>query len=199
MKNLRSIRNNGINTYKEHPKDTYSRVISMFHRNAAAENHQKHRLKNGEKIEASGTIKKIEANNSDIQKTLEEFRIHLKKIVRINHVDLKRDPILREFVPKEMITTSMLRFDYIRSYFPILEIVIEKLMEYLETQRYFPDRSDNYIASLHDTSHAIYAAYTDIFVTNDHKLARKIKAVYEWLGVKTKVMTRDEFVDFKDP
>ncbi|WP_395007150.1 hypothetical protein [Undibacterium sp.] len=191
------VRKNGIYTYKENPKDTYERVFSMHYRNIIAEEHQKEKLLNGEEVEASGRITKVEANNSDVQVTLEKFRKNLNKIVRGYHRELKRDPNFCMFVPSERIFESMLRFGYIRSYFPIFEAVVEKLMEYLETQRYFPDKSDKYIASLHDTSHAIYAAYADVFVTNDDNFARKVKAVYQWLGVETKVMTRKEFLELE--
>lgn len=194
---LVSVRNNGINTYKENPEDTYERVFSMHDRNIIAEKHQKEKLLNGEQVEASGSINKVEANNSDIQVTLEKYRKDLKKIVRSHHIAMKRHPDLGVFVPKQQITASMLRFGYIRSYFPIFEIVVEKLMEYLESQRYFPDKSEKFVASLHDTSHAIYAAYADIFVTNDGNFAHKVKAIYQWLGVETKVMTRKEFLEFK--
>ena len=194
---LVSVRNNGINTYKENPKDTYERVFSMHDRNIVAEKHQKEKLLNGEQVEASGSINKIEANNSDVQVTLEEYRKDLNKIVRSHHIIMKRHPDLGVFVPKQRITASMLRFGYIRSYFPIFEMVVEKLMEYLESQRYFPDKSEKFVASLHDTSHAIYAAYADILVTNDGNFARKVKAVYQWLGVETKVMTRKEFLELE--
>jgi predicted nucleic acid-binding protein len=195
-RNLFSIRNNGINTYKEDPVDTYERVLSMYDRNIIPEQHQKDKLLNGEKIEESGIINKLEANNSDIQVALEEYRKDLKKVVRSHHVRMKRHPDLGKFVPGQHITASMLRFGFIRSYFPIFEMVVEKLMEHLESQRYFPDKSEKYVASLHDTSHAIYAAYSDVFVTNDANFARKVKAVYQWLGVETKVMSRQEFLEY---
>jgi hypothetical protein len=191
------VRNNGINTYKENPKETYERVFSMHDRNIIAETHQKEKLLNGEQVEASGSINKVKANNSDAQVTLEKYRKDLNKIVRSHHVTMKRHPDLGVFVPRQRITASMLRFAYIRSYFPIFEMVVEKLMEYLESQRYFPDKSEKFVASLHDTSHAIYAAYADVFVTNDGNFARKVKAVYQWLGVETKVMTRKEFLELK--
>ncbi|WP_157443727.1 hypothetical protein [Curvibacter lanceolatus] len=195
---LVSIRNNGINTYKENPMDTYERVISMHDRNIIAENHQKYKLLRGEEVEASGKISKKEANNSDAQEILEKYRVDLNKIVRSNHLWMKRHKTFSAFVPKQRITASMLRFAYIREYFPIFEMVVEKLMEHLEAQRYFPDDSEKFVASLHDTSHAIYAAYADIFITNDANLARKIKAIYKWLGVETRVMTRNDFLKFND-
>lgn len=195
--NLVLIRNDGIKTYKENPEDTYNRVMSMHDRNIIAENHQKYKLLKGEEIEASGIIKKIEANNSDIQAALEAYRNDLNKIVRSNHVSLKRHPDFSEFVPKQRIAASMIRFAYIRQYFPIFEMVVEKLMEHLESQRYYPDRSEKFVASLHDTTHAIYAAYTDVFVTNDGNFAKKIQAIYKWLGAETKVMTREEFIKFE--
>ena len=198
IENLVSVRNNGINTYKENPEDTYERVMSMYDRNVIPESHQKYKLIKGEEVEALGCIHKVEVNNSDAQEVLEKYRINLNKIVHCNHVKMKRHPIFGAFVPKNRITASMLRFAYIRSYFPIFEMVVEKLMEHLESQRYFPDKSEKFVASLHDTTHAIYAAYADIFVTNDQNFSRKIKAVYKWLGVETIVMTRKEFLEFKE-
>lgn len=194
---LTPVRNNGINTYIENPAHCYARVISMHHRNIIAEDHQKEKLIEGEKAESSGKAKKKEVNNSDAQEILEKYRIDLNKIVRVNHVQLKRHPTFRTTVPKQLINASMLRFPYLRSYFPIFEMVVEKLMQHLEVQRYFPDESEKYVASLHDTSHAIYAAYADMFVTNDANFARKTKAVYKWLGVDTTVMNRKEFLEFK--
>lgn len=195
---LTLVRNNGINTYKEDPVETYERVLTKHNRNIIAENHQKAKLLHGEHLEASGAINKVEANNSDVQATLDKYRKELHKIIHSHHMVMKRDSNFGQFVPKKRITAAMIRFGFIRSYFPIFEMVVEKLMEHLESQRYFPDKSQKHIASLHDTTHAIYAAYADVFVTNDANFARKVKAVYEWLGIETKVMTRNEFIELKN-
>ena len=73
---------------------------------------------------------------------------------------------------------------------------MEKLLEFLEVRRFFPDDPKNSINSLHDTTHAIYGAYCDIFVTNDKKLKQKTSAAYQWLGINTKIFNSNEFIQY---
>ena len=44
------------------------------------------------------------------------------------------------------------------------------------------------ISGTHDVSHAIYATKADFLVTMDRKFAKKCKAVYNFLGVRTSVI-----------
>lgn len=192
--NLILVRNNGIGTYIENPRDTYDRTVLSFYKNKPVEDCRKYKLLEAEKNETAGFIRKVKANNSDIQTVLERNRENLSNNVNEKLFVLKMGR-LGDFVPMELITTSKIHFSYICQYFPILEFVIENTMEYLEYQRYYPDKSEKSLASLHDTTHAIYGAYADIFVTNDANFSKKLKAVYEWLGVETKVFNRKEFVE----
>lgn len=56
-----------------------------------------------------------------------------------------------------------------------------------------PIRVENRV---HDVSHAIYASYADIFVTDDRKLASSSKAVFHLLDIEVEVMNRSEFRKF---
>ncbi|GFE97826.1 hypothetical protein [Gluconobacter sp. Gdi] len=47
---------------------------------------------------------------------------------------------------------------------------------------------------VHDVSHAIYASFSDIFVTNDKDLYHLAKAIFPFLNIKTEVITREEFI-----
>lgn len=46
---------------------------------------------------------------------------------------------------------------------------------------------------VHDVSHAIYASYADVFVTNDMKLNRSCKAVYGLCRIDVEVLDRKQF------
>jgi len=188
------IRKNGIYVYKEDPVKPFGRVIDNYEHNYLAEGYQKQRLEYGEYVEDNEGISSKNVNNTDISGELDLYRKALYRFVISEYKKLKNHPEFKKFVPRERITINMLRFAALNRFFPMFEMVVEKLMEYLEAKRYFPDKSENNISSLHDTTHAIYGAYADIFVTNDRRFSEKVKAVYKWLGVETNVLTRKEFI-----
>ncbi|EJL6350374.1 hypothetical protein NMR58_003319, partial [Vibrio cholerae] len=193
---LRPVRNNGINTYQEDPYSTFSRVYGKSNRNIFPEQHQREKLERGERIESENVVNNDDTKIDPIE-ILEKYKTELVKIVNLHHKIMRRNLTLKEFVPSKKITLSMIKYEYLKNYFPLLEMVIEKAMENLEYNRYYPDLSAKYVASMHDTTHAIYGAYTDVFVTNDGNFAKKVEAVYKWLGVKTKVMTRQQFIEIE--
>jgi len=47
---------------------------------------------------------------------------------------------------------------------------------------------------VHDVSHAIYASYADVFVTNDDKLRDTTKAVYQRCGFEVEILDREQFL-----
>ncbi|WP_417814328.1 hypothetical protein [Thalassospira alkalitolerans] len=47
---------------------------------------------------------------------------------------------------------------------------------------------------LHDTSHALYATYADVFVTNDKKLKKQTQAIFSFLKYPTQVISQEEFI-----
>jgi hypothetical protein len=69
----------------------------------------------------------------------------------------------------------------------------------LDMAGYHSDTMDNkkrkYANFSNDASHFFYAAHCDYLVTNDKKLARKSKVLYEKLGINTKVLGIKEFTD----
>lgn len=191
---LKLIHNKGILIYNEDPVATFRRVFSLNHLNKIPEQHQKRKLEHGEYVEEQEKLIPIEVNNTDISKALDLYRQDMYRIVIEVYKKLKKNAGMKRYVPRERITINMLNFAALNKYFPMFEMVVELLMEHLEKKRYFPDKSQKNIASLHDTTHAIYGAYADVFVTNDYRFSEKVKAVYKWLGVETKVLTRKEFI-----
>lgn len=47
-------------------------------------------------------------------------------------------------------------------------------------------------SNLHDTTHCIYAAYSDFFITRDRKFKYKVEAIYNYLNIKTQVIFVDD-------
>jgi phage FluMu protein Com len=192
---LRLIYHDGIFVYKEHPKKTYSRVIDQYKNNEFAEYHQKEKLKHGQDFEREHGISSKETNNIDIIREIDLFKPRLHKIIIDNYYLLLNSEIGR-LLPSSCPRCDDLNFSYTKNYFTIHEAIMEKLLEFLEVRRFFPDDPKNSINSLHDTTHAIYGAYCDIFVTNDKKLKQKTSAAYQWLGINTKIFNSNEFIQY---
>ncbi len=79
-----------------------------------------------------------------------------------------------------------------------LQTTIEFLYEVLQECGYNSDKKNTAVSGIYDTSHIIYATYCDFFVTNDTRLAKRVKAIYYYLGIGTKVVTFEEFSKLKD-
>lgn len=73
------------------------------------------------------------------------------------------------------------------------EQVIDVLFKILELAGYFPDPFNKSRSHLHDVSHAIYACDCDVFVTGDERYAKRTRAVYHFLGMRTRVVFVDDF------
>jgi predicted nucleic acid-binding protein len=196
LRGLKLMERDGIFVYKEHPKRCYKRVIEGYDSNAVAEALQKQKLANAEAFGESNNVTSMEANNIDIQKEIDLAKPRIHQIL-INHFNvLKADGRFGEYIPDACPSCGDLNFQYARNYFPIHEMLMEKIFDFLEIRRYFPDKLEQFINGLHDATHAIYAAYCDILVTNDRNFRQKTKAAYRWLGVETIVLSRKEFVDY---
>lgn len=70
------------------------------------------------------------------------------------------------------------------------------LFDVLNVFGFAPEHADRHIENrVHDVSHAIYASYADVFVTNDKKLNRSSKAVYGHCRIDVKVLDRHQFTN----
>ncbi|MCE9561858.1 MAG: hypothetical protein K8U57_07375 [Planctomycetes bacterium] len=81
----------------------------------------------------------------------------------------------------------------------IREVVVNLVLAYLEEIGYRADAFEKYRSRMHDVTHAIYAAETDVFVTGDKRYRQRVKAAYSFLGISTKVLSIDEFMVWKQP
>lgn len=103
---------------------------------------------------------------------------------------------MKNYIPIYPPKLQDIRFNFLRNYFPLHEALVEKIFEFLEKIRFYSEKSKDYISSLHDVTHAIYASYCDIFVTNDKRLKKKTEVIFTWLGVDTCVLNKKELKDF---
>lgn len=75
-----------------------------------------------------------------------------------------------------------------------LKLSIEFLQNVLSSCGYNRDKDERKVKSgIYDTEHAINAAYCDYFVTEDEKLAKRLNAIYYFLGLKTVCLSFEEW------
>lgn len=71
--------------------------------------------------------------------------------------------------------------------------VFSSLFNLLDFVCYWHDKK-NHAARLYDSSHAYFAQYCDVLVSNDKMMRIKAQAVYSYLGIKTQVCSVDDFL-----
>jgi len=72
------------------------------------------------------------------------------------------------------------------------ETKIRGLYFFLNFIGYWPDKKrrnwDKFIGSQSDVNHAIFGAYANILISEDVRFVKKVDAIYEYLGINTKVL-----------
>lgn len=81
--------------------------------------------------------------------------------------------------------------------FALLEMVMEFLNnDVLCTCGYCKDKTERTTQSgIHDVSHMIYATYCNFFVSKDANLVKRAKAIYYYLGLNTRAICLNEWLD----
>ncbi|HFC8213525.1 TPA: hypothetical protein ACFPC6_001009, partial [Neisseria meningitidis] len=105
-----------------------------------------------------------------------------------NRIEKERNRFEKIFRDKDNI------FKEISSEHHLVENIIDNLMKTLMSCGFYLEAERKATSNLHDTTHCIYAAYSDFFITRDKKLKYRVEAIYKYLGVKTQVI----FVDSSD-
>lgn len=69
------------------------------------------------------------------------------------------------------------------------------LFNLIDSANYWGDKKTAHsnVARLYDAAHAYHAQVCDVLVTNDKRMRAKTKAVYSFLGVKTSVVSTNDF------
>lgn len=79
-------------------------------------------------------------------------------------------------------------FDDIMKNTSILNSPINSLFSFLDYIGYFPERNTKrFKSSFYDCLHIEYAEGTKYFITKDKKLAKRAKAIYNFLNIRTGV------------
>ena len=78
--------------------------------------------------------------------------------------------------------------------FELRQNAIEVLSHIIELKNFYPEKMKNFRSRLYDIGHIIYASYTELFITNDAKLLQKAKIIYDFLNIKTKVLSLKELL-----
>ena len=182
----------GVYLSKENPESTYARVISNYSLNVIPETHQREKIEAGERHQENTGIGAKKMNNLDVTPMLEESKADFYKAVCSIWLENK-ETVMKDYIPYSKPKIEDLKFDFLRGYFPLHEAVVEKIFERLEKIRFWPDTAKQYLSGLHDVTHAIYAAYCDIFVTNDMKLKKKTEVAFKWLGAEAQVFDVKDF------
>jgi len=195
--NIVQVKQFGIYISNENPRDTYDRVILGYENNSVAEAYQKEKIARGDFLESVTGVTSRETNSIDIQKEIDRYKLELYQII-LEYYRQSSLSVLEEYLPAHAPAINEIKFDYLGKYFPLHEITIEKIFEFFEARRFYPDTAAQFLSGLHDTTHAIYAAYCNVFVTNDNKLKNKTAATYKWLGINTLILTPGELIDYLD-
>lgn len=129
----------------------------------------------------------VEANNASLFPELQ--------YVYGTHNALKLVP-LKKIAPLEIKKGC---FEEISNQYSLMEIISEFLHSALNKCGYNRDKKDSTVISgIYDTTHSIYGTYCNYFVSSDDRLRKRISAIYYYLGVPTKVITFNDFLNIAD-
>jgi hypothetical protein len=132
--------------------------------------------------------------NPDSQKFLEVFKKDAKYISGIPPEDIFR--VLDELFSKaERPVDRITIAGYLSDTHALGRSIYGSLFNLLDASCYHKDRKNDRsnIGRIYDASHAYFAQLCDVLVSNDKRMRYKAAAVYHYLGVKTKIMTEEEF------
>lgn len=170
---------------KEHPGACLIRVLEHFDRNRFLDVREHTLLDQMKATDAKGERSSKISNLPLEFLSAPEYAMQLQKKFEADHVLMNN---------KRQAGLVDLKWPCISQSHAVLEHVFEILMNYLEEVRFRPEDVKKSRLRMHDVTHAIYATKTDIFVTGDDRFYHKVRVVYNFLGVPTKVWSLDDFL-----
>lgn len=148
---------------------------------------------------------------SEVARDVEAYRVITSEDRKIFHPERTKEAYLSRLTFDQMFNHSTVRA--VCDQFQWQELIDEKgrikhysyvhqaiyaLVGALDVLGYKIDRNRAIKSSAHDIEHMIYAAGTDIFVTMDKKFKDRTKLIYQRLGISTKVMGWEEYMEYVD-
>lgn len=199
LREVRSEGRFGAFICKENPKQCYKRVTKDYeHLNGIAEGGQKSFSVDANQNAGGrvpGTVNRLDPQ-SILQQASMKFSILLeyREIFHGGHMYVamhtgieSQSPFIEVLDPEGCI--EMLKGNH-----DATQAMIESVIKCLIRERYYPDPVKKYRSEMHDITHAIYASYFDLYVIEDARSRERCKAAYEFLGVKTRVLSPAEVV-----
>lgn len=176
----RILHEDGIYLCEENPRKCYARVVEEYSRNDLAETIDKNIITSAEDNNFFSNDPN-EINNSKHREVLLQYRPIILNSLNI----AMKETYHRDLTDSE---ATSLRFEDLKNDFQLFECLVNIIFNVLEVIRFFPEKKNKSSSRLHDVSHAIYASYSEIFISGDKKLVHKILATYHFLGVPTKII-----------
>lgn len=185
FKTFRPVVDGDIVEYYESAKKVYNRVIKDIHLSQLAEEYETLLFSIFKSEQELNNFKNHVISNIPNDKIFSEENIK-KYICYINEKRPSSCP--------EIYTEASKNKKYLKNHRQT-EALINVLFNILEVAGYRAEshKPQRIRSRMHDVSHAIYATKSDVFVIEDKKFREKCKAVYNILGVNTKVVSYEEF------
>jgi hypothetical protein len=184
---IRPIDKDSVLFDTEYPRECYQRVLELYHYNDLAEELEQAIMDNFHDNPA-GDPK--ETNNQD-------------PVQLFSHI-INKELLLKCLMTNKSITQleaiSCLKnddYEVVINRFFALQLSVGYLANWLEEIGYFRESRKKARSRMHDVSHIIYAAYSDLLVSNDTKLVKKALVIYSILGIKTNVVPMEKFIEQK--
>lgn len=179
---LRPVTRDNVVMYDESPQDCYKRVIEQYANNDCAEETEAAIILDAN-VNPAGNPR--EMNNIEPQEVLNRLVYRELIAVRLSNAGIINTD--------ESIPSLSWMFSDIKNRFSVFEAYVNLAANLLEKIGYHREKEDKSRSRLHDVSHIIYGAYSDVFVSADKKMIKKAKAIYSMLEVPTKVLIMNEF------
>jgi hypothetical protein len=170
---------------QEHPGECLLRVLKHFDRNAFLDVREHNLLKGMKDSDADGNRASQISNLPVGFLSSPEYDASILEKYAADRALMQK---------KKAAGLENLKWPEISKSHEVLEHVFEVLMNYLEEIRFRPEGVKLSRSRMHDITHSIYATKADYFITGDERFYHKVRAVYDYLGVPTKVLSRKEFL-----
>ena len=165
---------------QEHPKECLKRVLKDYELTLFVE-----------KLNAPTEIKK-DLNN----KFKEKYNINSSQIGNIEAENFLTNNSIKNIfnIYLKELNENIKDWNYIKNSHREIEETISILFAFLDDIGYNKGSDRQIVSNIHDNTHAIYATVADVFVTADEKFYKRVKAIYSYLGVPTKIYLKNEFI-----
>lgn len=190
---------------QEDPRECLRRVTDGYDLTLSAEEIEKFQMS----FKSAKTFDQVQEEMGTNLRAGPDTPLHEKKradvgieVLRINNLtetELFNDPKVREGLERKLWNygwdlTTIPTGPALMASHKTREMVVNLVLAYLEEIGYRADKFGKYRSRMHDVTHAIYAAAADVFVCGDERYRKRVKAAYHFLGIKTNVLSIEEFM-----